>query len=244
MVQAAVDLPGAVSWQPAAAISTPTPPIRLRLQAKAWYWPGRWRSHRRSGVGSVPSHSSNCGCALLISEAVRGEGARLVDATGQSPVSDLPEPICSRSSQRALLRYAGQHTDHIGLDWGSLETKSSGVSQPFLNAAAAQPESSEQLIQSHQQPTIGWRRATDLQAPHRCLVSTPLAKWPAPVVLIDWPAADGMSRLARQLGEMDLSPVKPTKPLELSSRQTSDRREPCMQPSQHRSFDAGDRTAQ
>ena len=60
---------------------------------------------------------------FLISEAVRGEGARLVDATGQSPVADLHGADLAPRDQvsRALLRcMREQHTDHIGLDWSGI----------------------------------------------------------------------------------------------------------------------------
>jgi len=56
---------------------------------------------------------------FLISEAVRGEGGRLVDAAGNSPVSDLPGSDLAPRDQvsRALLKSMRlQGIDHIGLD--------------------------------------------------------------------------------------------------------------------------------
>ncbi len=56
---------------------------------------------------------------FLISEAVRGEGGRLVDAAGNSPVSDLPGADLAPRDQvsRALLKSMRlQGIDHIGLD--------------------------------------------------------------------------------------------------------------------------------
>ena len=56
---------------------------------------------------------------FLISEAVRGEGGRLVDAAGNSPVSDLAGSDLAPRDQvsRALLKSMRlQGTDHIGLD--------------------------------------------------------------------------------------------------------------------------------
>ena len=60
---------------------------------------------------------------FLISEAVRGEGARLVDATGRSPVADLAGADLAPRDQvsRALLKcMREQHTNHIGLDWSEV----------------------------------------------------------------------------------------------------------------------------
>ena len=56
---------------------------------------------------------------FLISEAVRGEGGRLVDAAGNSPVTDLPGADLAPRDQvsRALLKSMRlQGIDHIGLD--------------------------------------------------------------------------------------------------------------------------------
>ena len=56
---------------------------------------------------------------FLISEAVRGEGGRLVDAAGKSPVADLPGADLAPRDQvsRALLQSMRlQGIDHIGLD--------------------------------------------------------------------------------------------------------------------------------
>lgn len=56
---------------------------------------------------------------FLISEAVRGEGARLVDAAGNSPVTDLPGADLAPRDQvsRALLKSMRlQNIDHVGLD--------------------------------------------------------------------------------------------------------------------------------
>ncbi len=56
---------------------------------------------------------------FLISEAVRGEGGRLVDAAGNSPVIDLPGADLAPRDQvsRALLKSMRlQGIDHIGLD--------------------------------------------------------------------------------------------------------------------------------
>ena len=56
---------------------------------------------------------------FLISEAVRGEGGRLVDAAGNSPVADLPGADLAPRDQvsRALLKSMRlQGIDHIGLD--------------------------------------------------------------------------------------------------------------------------------
>ncbi|KZR88665.1 L-aspartate oxidase [Synechococcus sp. MIT S9509] len=56
---------------------------------------------------------------FLISEAVRGEGGRLVDAAGNSPVTDLPGADLAPRDQvsRALLKsMRNQDTDHVGLD--------------------------------------------------------------------------------------------------------------------------------
>ena len=56
---------------------------------------------------------------FLISEAVRGEGARLVDALGQSPVSELPGKDLAPRDQvsRALVhRMQSQGVAHMGLD--------------------------------------------------------------------------------------------------------------------------------
>ena len=56
---------------------------------------------------------------FLISEAVRGEGARLLDGAGQSPVSDLPGGDLAPRDQvsRALARLMqAQGVDHLWLD--------------------------------------------------------------------------------------------------------------------------------
>ncbi|WP_114994355.1 L-aspartate oxidase [Synechococcus sp. UW179A] len=56
---------------------------------------------------------------FLISEAVRGEGGRLVDAAGNSPVTDLPGADLAPRDQvsRALLKSMRlQDIDHVGLD--------------------------------------------------------------------------------------------------------------------------------
>ena len=56
---------------------------------------------------------------FLISEAVRGEGARLVDAAGNSPVTDLTGADLAPRDQvsRALLKSMRlQNIDHVGLD--------------------------------------------------------------------------------------------------------------------------------
>ncbi len=56
---------------------------------------------------------------FLISEAVRGEGARLVDAAGNSPVNQLPGADLAPRDQvsRALLKCMRlQGVDHVGLD--------------------------------------------------------------------------------------------------------------------------------
>ena len=56
---------------------------------------------------------------FLISEAVRGEGGRLVDQTGHSPVTDLPGADLAPRDQvsRALVKcMRDQGIDHVGLD--------------------------------------------------------------------------------------------------------------------------------
>ena len=60
---------------------------------------------------------------FLISEAVRGEGGRLVDASGHSPVAGLPGGDLAPRDQvsRALVRnMRSSGTDHVGLDLGPI----------------------------------------------------------------------------------------------------------------------------
>ena len=192
---------------------------------------------------------------FLISEAVRGEGARLVDATGQSPVSDLPGADLAPRDQvsRALLRcMREQHTDHIGLDWSGIPRDQAERRFPTILERCRQHN-----LNPLEQPipvapaAHYWMGgvATDLQAATSlpglyavgevaCTGLHGAKRQPATI--------NGKSRLcpsARRNRPASSQRNRP-KPLEFSSRQTSDRREPCTQQSQHRSFDAGDRTAQ
>ena len=60
---------------------------------------------------------------FLISEAVRGEGGRLVDESGNSPVADLPGSDLAPRDQvsRALVKsMRQQQLDHIGLDLSAI----------------------------------------------------------------------------------------------------------------------------
>lgn len=133
---------------------------------------------------------------FLISEAVRGEGAHLVDGAGNSPVAGLPGG--DLAPRDAVSRALARHMRALGVDHLWLDLRPVGVPRleqqfPTILGAAANSGSNQPVHRSrwHQPPITGWGASGQIWTPPPAFLgSTQWGRWPARACTepTGWPA--------------------------------------------------------